>query len=294
MTITDLHKKLKEAYSNENLNKICVTLIQIYKSEQWGTLNQIIEMISESIAIQSDDRGKAFAHLMMLYHPDRGDLHRREIDARAADLNYDGLLEYSHILLLSRIDEIATTLTSMEDIDYSPVYEWDINLEGFSIITTRNPDPFQKTVSKKRRGYTFFEALKMRIYGKSTVSVMPHFLEDLDEFELSQSDINDLEGVQYCIHAVNMDLSDNSICDLSLLWGLKNIEELNLSYNKIEEIEPLTNLTNLKSLNLSNNSIKDTSGLLMLSNLEYVDLTGNRIPSAQIRLLEESGITVVS
>lgn len=294
MTITDLHKKLKEAYSNENLNKISVTLIQIYKSEQWDTLNQIIEMIRESTSIQSDDRGKAFARLMMLYHPDRGDLHRRELDALASDQNYDGLLEYSHILLLSRIDEIAATLTSLEDIDYSPVYEWDVNLEGFSIINTRNPEAFHKPVSKKRRGYTFFEALKMRIYGKTTLPVMPHYLEDLDEFELSQSDINDLEGVQYCIHAVNMDLSDNSICDLSLLWGLQNIEELNLSYNQIEEIEPLTNLTNLKSLNLSNNSIKDTSGLLMLSNLEYVDLTGNRIPPAQIRQLEESGITVIS
>ncbi len=293
MTITDLHKKIKEAYSNENLNKISVTLISLYKSEQWGTLGQITDMIRESVDIQTDDRGKCFSRLMMLYHPDRGDFHRNEIDILAANQNYDGLLGYTHILLLARIDEIAATLASYEDIDYSPVYDWDINLEGFTIINTRNTDQMQPPIRHSKRGYSFFEALKIRIYGKETVSLMPHYLEDLDEFELSQSGINDLEGIQYCIHAVNMDLSDNSISDLSLLWGLKRVEELNLSDNKIEEIEPLINLTNLRSLNLSNNAIKDISGLLVLSRLEYVDITGNRISSEQIRQLEDSGITVV-
>jgi Leucine-rich repeat (LRR) protein len=294
MTIPDLHNKLKEAYSNENLNKICVTLIHLYKSEQWGTLSQITDMIRESIDIQTEDQGKCFARLMMLYHPDRGDFHRKEIDKLAVDQNYDGLLEYTHILLLSRIDEIAATMASFEDIDYSPVYDWDINLEGFSIINTRTSEQMQNKPRKEKQGYSFYEAIKIRIYGKTSASLMPHYLEDLDEFELSQSGINDLEGVQYCIHAINMDLSDNLICDLSLLWGLGLIEELNLSDNQIVEIEPLINLTHLRSLILSNNAIKDVSGLLLLSRLEYVDLTGNRISSQQIKQLEDSGITVVS
>ncbi|NJK86240.1 MAG: hypothetical protein HC906_09970 [Bacteroidales bacterium] len=116
MNINELHIKLKEAYSNQNLNKISVTLIQLYKNQQFSTLGQIAEIIQDSVKITIDAEGKYFSKLMMLYHPDRGDYHRLEIDRLAKENNYDGLLNYSHILLLSRIDEIASTLESEEDI----------------------------------------------------------------------------------------------------------------------------------------------------------------------------------
>jgi hypothetical protein len=295
MTITDLHSKLKAAYTNINLNKITVTLIQLYQSEQWGTLRRIVEMINESVDMNIDPEGKFFSRLMMLYHPDRGNFHRNEIDKLAAEQNYNGLLGYSHILLLGRIEEIAATLTSFEDIDYSPVYDWDINLDGFTIVNTRETEEqtAKKQAVRNQKGCTFYDAIKMRMYGKTSIGFSPHYLEDMDEFELSQSGINDLEGIQYCIHAVTMDLSDNAINDISLLWGLTQIRELNLSDNKIEEIEPLVNLTRLRSLNLSNNPVKDISDLLILSQLEYIDLTGNKISAGQIKKLEESGITVI-
>ncbi len=295
MEIKELYNKLKEAYSNQNLNKITVTLINLYKEQQFGTLRHIAEMISDSVDITIDPHGKYFSKLMMLYHPDRGNFHRSEIDRLAESRNHDGLLGYAHILMLGRIEEIAATLTSYEDIDYSPVYEWDINLDGFTIINTREPAQTGKrnTQRVQPKRYNFYDAVKMRMYGNTKTGFPTHYFEDFEEFELSQSGINDLEGIQYCIHATIMDLSGNFISDLSLLWGLTQLEELDLSDNKIEELETLVNLRNLRSLNLSNNAVKDISDLMHLAKLEYVDLSGTRVPQSQIRELECAGVTVV-
>lgn len=294
MTTPELYNKIKEAYSAPNLNKITVTLIRLYKDEQFGTLRQIAEMISESADIEIDADNKHFSRMMMLYHPDRGNFHRNEIEKLAANNDHEGLLGYAHILLLGKIEEIASTLSSSEDIDYSPVYEWDIDLNAFTIIDG------QERVHRKAgaghagrpKGYTFYEGMEMRMLGNTCKGFPPYYLEDLDEIELAQSGINDLEGVQYCKHAVVMDLSDNSISDITLLWNLTGLEELNLSGNRIENIETLANLRNLKSLNLSNNNVKDISYLSDLPKLEFVDLCGTKVTGSQIRDLEESGIVV--
>jgi hypothetical protein len=295
MTTEELHGKLLDAYSARNLNRITVTLIQLYKEQQFGSLRQIAEMISETIDMEVDGQAKYFPRLMMLYHPDR-DFHRNEINRLAKEKNHDGLLAYSHILLLGRIEEIAAALTSFEDIDYAPVYEWDFNLEGFTVVDVRNPknqDTRSATRTRKVH-YNFYDAIKIRMFGKTTISFPPHYLEDMEEIELSGSGINDLEGVNYCIHTTTMDLSGNSISDLTPLWDCTLLEELNLSDNRIEDIDMLANLRNLRTLYLSNNAIKDITPLLQMGRLEYVDLSGTRVPVARIRELEEQGITVAS
>jgi hypothetical protein len=295
MTTNELHKKIKEAYASQNLNRITVTLINLFKEQQFGTLRQIAEMISESVDIQIDAGNRFFSKLMMLYHPDRGDFHRNEIERMAANDDHDGLLGYAHILMLGRIEEIAATLTSYEDIDYSPVYEWDVNADGFNIVADNEPIRSERqNQPKKKRYFNFYDAVKIRMYGNVKAEFPSHYLEDIEEFELAQSDINDLDGVQFCIHATSMDLSGNAINDISLLWGLTLLEELDLSDNKLEEIETLVNLRNLRSINLSNNMVKDISYLLHLPKLEYVDLTGLKVPPSHIRDLQESGVTVVS
>ena len=295
MTTSELHIKLKEAYTAQNLNKITVTLIYLYKEQQFGTLRHIAEMISETVDINLDSENRYFSKLMMLYHPDRGDFHRNKIDNLALNQDHDGLLGYSHILLLSRIEEIAATLTSYEDIDYSPVYEWDVNLDGFTIIDVNEDGGSEKKRRKPahRKSLTFYDAVKIRMYGSTKVDFPFHYLEDLEEIELSQSGISDLDGVQYCFHAISMDLSGNNISDISLLWGLTQLRELNLSDNKIEDIYTLANLRNIRILDLSNNPVKDISALHNLNKLEYIVLTDLKVSQNQLRELEEKGGIVV-
>ena len=216
MNIEELHHKLQEAYTVENLNRISLTLIELYKNQQYSVLQKIAEIISDSVAIEISDDGKGFSKFMKLYHPDRLSLHLTEIDHLATHGNFDGLFGYSHILLLARVDEIASSLSSYEDIDYSPVYDWDFDAEGFSIIDDRDPEIRLRTFSVP---CNFYDAVKKRIFEDTSMEFPAYYLEDLDEFELSSSDIDDLEGIEFCIHAITMDLSDNLISDLEPLFN---------------------------------------------------------------------------
>lgn len=289
MTVEDLKVKLLEAYSASNLNNISLILINLYRNRQFSVLRKIADIISNIVNIEITDHGKGFSKFLMLYHPDRAENHINEIKRLARENNLDGLLGYSHILMLDSIDEIANALDGYEDIDYSPVYEWDFEEEGFTIFDEKQRSEKLKT---SKIACNFYDAFRYRIYGDPETEFPSYYLEDIDEFELSSSCINDLEGVTYCIHAVSMDLSDNLISDLSLLSGLTGLEELNLSENRIELIDPLSNLTNLKRLYLSDNLIKDISSLLDFEKLEYVDLAGNNISKDQISQLIDSGVDV--
>jgi Leucine-rich repeat (LRR) protein len=295
MKVPELYSKLLEAWSNQNLNKITVTLINLYRNRQFATLKQIASMINETMEFPIDPEARFFPKLMMLYHPDRGDFHRNEISRLAAANDYDGLLTYSHILLLNRIEEISVTLACYDDIDYSPVYEWDISSDGFTIVNEQTTYVREKTTkrSHSRSHVNFYDAVKMRMYGKTKIEFPTWYLENQEEFELSGSDINDLEGIQYCIHAKVLDLSGNLINDLCPLWPLTLLEELNLADNKLEEIDTLSHLLNLKIVDLSNNAIRDISPLMDLGRLEYVDLSGTKVPAKQMAELEALGVTVV-
>lgn len=289
MTTKELNLKLKQAYTIDNLNIISLTLIDLYKNRQFTVLRKIAEIISDSVLIEIQENGKGFSKFMMLYHPDRCSYHVNEIDKLTSENNYDGLLNYTHILLLDRIDEIANSLDSFEDVDYSPVYEWDFNASGFTVFNDLEPTEKERTVLRE---FNFYDAVKIRFFDNTEMEYPSWYLEDLEEIELSCSCVNDLEGAEFCIHTKNMDLSDNMISDLNHLFGLSLLEELNLSDNRIECIDVLSNLVNLKILNLANNEIKDIASLFELGKLEYVDLTGNKIRAEQIEALSESGVTV--
>ena len=294
MEIQTLKHNVLEAYSAENLNKIAVVLLNLYKNQQFGSLQKIADIISDFVPVEIDENGKGFSKLMLLYHPDRGEFHRTEIVKLAEADNFDALLNYSHILKLERLEEISALIESFEDIDYSPVYAWDFDSEGFTVKSETGQKLKNETLNtRKNKLVTFYEAIKIRQYGHTKISFPAYYLEDIDEFEMASSDINDLDGIQYCLHAVNVDLSDNFIDDLRYLENLGLIEMLNLSDNRIADIDSLEYLTNLRELNLANNRIQDISPLLSLENLEFVDLSGNRIPPASLRKLKEKGINVV-
>ena len=293
MQIKELQQMLLEAYTLKNLNNISLTLINLYKARNYATLQKISEIISDFVTVTIKDDGKGFSKLIMLYHPDRAGYHIKEINRLVAENNIDRLLEYSHILKLERIDEIAVSLRSYEDIDYSPVYDWDIETEGFTIISDNEPVEIVKAKTNTELiGYAFYDAIKIREYGHINIEYPSIYLEDIDEFELSSSDINDLDGVQFCINAKTIDVSNNRISDLTPLFGLTNLEELNLSDNQIGYIDGIGNLVNMKSILLSNNYIEDISPLFELKMLEYADLTENKLDIKQINKLIESGVVV--
>ncbi|WP_224996228.1 leucine-rich repeat domain-containing protein [Cesiribacter sp. SM1] len=289
MTIGSLQQQLQEAYSIKNLNSISLTLIKLYKHKQFSALQHIANTISEFVDIRITAEGKGFSRLIMLYHPDRANYYSTEISKLAEQNNFSALLKHSHILKLERIEEIAHSLNGHEDIDYSPVYEWDSTTVGYSII---DDSQRVKRAKSKPKHYNFYDAIKLREYGHTNIEFPSYYLEDIDDFELSSSRIDNLDGVQFCLHAKKIDLSDNQITDLSLLEGLTYVEELNLSDNQVSIIDALASLQNLRMAFLANNQIEDISPLMDLENLSYVDLSGNSVSQDQISKLEALGVTV--
>ena len=293
MEIQTLKDNLLKAYTAENLNKISAILLSLYKNEQFGTLQKIADMISDFVLVEIDENGKGFSKLMMLYHPDRGNFHRVEIEKLASENDFDRVLNYSHILKLERLEEISALLESYEDIDYSPVYVWDFDTEGFSVNSDIEDKPKTKPNNHRKNKYiSFYEAIKIRQYGHSKISFPTYYLEDIDEFELSDSGIRDLDGLQFCIHAINIDLSDNYINDLRPIENLGLLETLNLSNNNIEIIDSLEYLTNLRELDASHNRIHYIEPLFSLEKLEFIDLTGNSISERLIEKLRNKVKTV--
>ncbi len=289
MTIDELSTQLSDAYSLENLNKISVTLINLYKNHHYSLLQKIGELINDFTAIDISPEGKGFSKLIMLYHPDKLAYYQNEIKRCVENDDFDGLLELTHIIKLIHVEKIATALNSFEDIDYSPLYDWDMETEGFTII---NDSGKVKKHTTQRADYDFYDAIKMRQYGCTDIEFPSWYLEDIDEFELASSDITNLDGIEFCIHAKTMDISDNRITDISPLFGLTQLEELNISDNEIQNIDAMSNLLKLKTANLANNQIIDISPLFELEMLMYIDLRGNKVDEEQIKQLTGLGIEV--
>lgn len=288
----ELKIRLLEAWSEANLNKIARNLIRLYQDKQFEKLNIISGMISEWLEIVIEPDGKGFAKIISLYHPDRGNYFRNQISAAANQQDAQLLARFEHIFVIQDIEEIAASIESYEDIDYVPEYEWDVMDKGFSFFQIREKRPRNKPRKASRGGYTFYQAVQIRQYGDTDIDFPTYYMQEMDEIELSESAIIDLEGVEYCIHTLVMDLSFNRISDISLLENLCQLQELNLANNQIGDIECLSNMQHLQSVDLSNNSIRDVSPLFQIERLEYADLTGNRISAIQIKELREMGVRV--
>lgn len=286
-----LSAELLEAYSEANLNKITRNLIRLYKEKEFEKLNIIAGMLSEWVEISIDSEGKGFSKIISLYHPDRGEFYQSKIAESTRHNDSKTLENFRHIFVIQDIEEIAANIESFEDIDYHPEYVWDAGSAGFG-FHRNNRKKAHAQPQKHFDGYTFYEAIQIRQYGDTNTSFPTYYLEDMDEVELSESEISDLDGAEYCIHTFSMDLSGNLITDLSPLSTLQQLQELNLSGNKLSYIDALGNLQQLRSVDLSNNTIDDISPLFEIATLEYADLTGNRIPTAQLNELRDLGVTV--
>lgn len=287
-----LSVRLLEAYSEANLNKIARNLIRLYKEKQFEKLNIISGMLSEWVEIEIQPDGKGFSKIISLYHPDRGDYYRSQISEFAEKSDFKTLARFEHIFVIQDIEEIAANIESYDDIDYHPEYEWEVQGSGFSYFHDKKKKTRTKSQKIRFGGYTFYEAVKIRQYGHTKTEFPSYYLEDMDEIELSESEIDDLDGVEYCIHTLMLDLSFNQISDISLLENLGQLKELNLSGNQIGYIDPLSNLQQLQSVNLSNNSIDDISPLFEIETLEFADLTGNKVSPDQLKELRKMGVVV--
>ncbi|MDP4179181.1 MAG: cell wall-binding repeat-containing protein [Bacillota bacterium] len=119
------------------------------------------------------------------------------------------------------------------------------------------------------------EVLNKKDYGP----ILKKEIDKITTLNLSEKNIDDLQGIQYFTNLQSLNLYSNYISNLSHLSNLRNLKELNLENNYIfGDINALGNLKNLTKLNLSNDNYKitDLSALTNLKNLTELDLSVNK------------------
>ncbi len=116
---------------------------------------------------------------------------------------------------------------------------------------------------------------------------------------LARINLHSIQGIEVCINAEFLDLTDNKISDLkpidSLLQlkcilfhnnqvsslipieKLKSLEELYASNNNIRDLANIAELKKLRRIILSKNEIESIDGIANLTNLEFLDISFNKI-----------------
>ena len=102
-------------------------------------------------------------------------------------------------------------------------------------------------------------------------------LTALTVLNLSHNTITDISVLGSLTTLIELNLSHNAITDISVLKNLTKLRWLFLSHNTISDISALTNLTALKQLWLGGNSISDISALAKLTKLKKLWLSRNAI-----------------
>jgi Leucine-rich repeat (LRR) protein len=282
------------AYSDKNLNRIAGQIIGAYKARDYDILRKIESIVSEFIEIEINPKiNKCFSKLLKIYHPDKGNAYREHIQKLYQENKTDELNQFAHIFQVQNFESVAQECLIDEDIGYEPEYVWDYDQSGYGYYDDFGEETRQDNINPAEFwDNSFFGAVKRKIYGTSSVEMPAYYLEDLEEIDMADYEIDNLDGIEHCLHVKRLDLSGNQIVDLVSLARLNKIQELLLSDNQIFIIDELRFLKNLRILELSGNFVDDISPLFALENLEYVNLMGNPVPSFQIRQLESKGVSV--
>lgn len=286
------HQLLREAYTEENLTKICSQLLFLYRTKQYEGLRQLLKMIGHSEAYSLSHR-QLLSKLMRLYHPDLLSKYIQILDS----CDSVRISQIAHILSIQKIKEL-------NDFEFENVesYTPDKDLHDEEIVW-ENEDNTRADWDMEEEdhyggGYddqkqSLFYIFKMTIYGREDIELPISLLEDIDEIELADRGMEQLEGVGYFHQLIRLDVSNNRLSNLDGLEELPFLEELYASSNVIGYIDSLSYLEHLRVIDLSSNHIDDISALLDLPHLEFVDLTDNPVPTGQIELLKAKDCLVI-
>lgn len=290
----------RRLFTAQNLKEITAFLIEAFKAGDEARIGRILRTVKGQAA--GGDLSRGFAELIKLLHPDRLRYYQNILEAateaRALQLPpIDAVLRavrfVGPVSPSSRrtgegsrqpyedvsFDEEAAY--AEEDFDSSRDTEWADEDNPVEILTEEEPR-------------SFAEAVKLKEYGSLEVHYTPGVLRSMEgSLDLSDFEIDDLRGAEYCQNVVSMNLSHNRIDDLSPLSLLQKLEELFISDNHVDSLTPLQNLHALRVLDISYNSIEDIAPLLGLANLEFVNLVGNAVPEQQKEELSARGVLLV-
>ena len=121
-------------------------------------------------------------------------------------------------------------------------------------------------------------------------------LEKITKLDGAKRGISNIDGFQYCVNLVRIDLSGNQICDITPLANLQKLSWVDVKHNRIIDVSPLAYLPNLNKANLEYNSIQDIKPLVSNTGLgkgDAIAVSHNPLTGyANLKGLTDRGILV--
>ena len=99
--------------------------------------------------------------------------------------------------------------------------------------------------------------------------------------DLSNNTLRDLTPLGTMGGLKEVYLQHNAVNDLTVLGSLKSLAKLDVSYNLLSSLTPLFNCTSLTSLDAGNNTITSLAGINGLSALEILNIPANTISDVE-------------
>jgi Leucine-rich repeat (LRR) protein len=295
--IDNIYNELKNKVNTARLKEISVEIISRYKRKNTRGLLFYAQLLG--IDASNIDINRLFARIIQIYHPDKIIKIQNEFETHYKNNNIAELVRLKNIYIFKEItrndilppDEESDETYSYSDADfgYDEKFRYDddfIHEEEFAE---------QEDVSFSYGEYGFIEAINRLVFGNLDLTVSADDLQGLNgELDLSDYEICDLEGIEYCISINGLNLSGNNIRNINRLSYITQLESLFLSGNIIQNIDGLSGLFNLKELDISFNEVEDISVLLNLENLSFVNMMGNPIKDeGTIKALTDRGVLVI-
>jgi Leucine-rich repeat (LRR) protein len=295
-----LYKQLYSAYTVDNLNRITAKIIESYRSQQYGRIENLVKNLNGLCEFPDSKMNKYFARLVFLYHPDKINHYKRQLDVYLKSGQDRILEELSHILITMDIIDKKAEFSSLDskimdgfemefgfdDEDIEDINSWNVyDLDGNIEVDEGESSDLSND---------FFTCLKLKEFGHADTQIPESELQNLDDsIILSGMQMDDLSGVEYCTNLKSVDLSDNHLTDITKLGYLTTLVEIDLSHNNIDDLSALSGLINLETLDLAFNDITDIRALFDLDGLKFVNLIGNPVPQEQIAQLRTSDRIVI-
>ena len=120
------------------------------------------------------------------------------------------------------------------------------------------------------------ERLTLSGCGLSTAAGLENAVS-LTYLDLSQNTIRDLSPLSGMSGLSELNLQHNAVNDLSELSELRSLKELDVSFNLLTTLNPIFNCNGLSSLLAGNNTITSLTGIEKLAALEILDVSVNAL-----------------
>ena len=175
MDYKDLYIKLKNAYTEENLNRISTKIIDLYKRREYDAIRGLMQKIRRIISFNEKRINKIFSRLIMLYHPDKLNYYKNEIEKYYKAGKLELLFQFSHILFIIEDEKYLSEeeIINFENIVSDDIY-WGFNDEDLVFI-----DDIESNITDQGKGslhreyeysdFDFFSALKRKEFGNLDV-----------------------------------------------------------------------------------------------------------------------------